>query len=363
MMVRGGETYILPPQETVNDDLYAGGSTVITNGVVKGDLFAGGANITINGSVSDDVTIAGGNLSIFGEIGDDLRMAGGNAVIGKSVKGDVIYGGGSLHILKDAVIEGDLAVGSGSIIIDGTVKGKVWIGGGSVVVNGKLDGEIMIEAEESLTFGDTAVIAKPVLYSGRKEASVSAGTKMNGIEFKQLDVERPSREFRKKEFGPGLAAFFGIGFLVQTLALFIAAMVMLWLFPKTSAQAFEIAGSKTGTALLLGFAVLVLMPAGTFILLLTLIGIPLAIVVLFAWLLLMAISKILSGILLGGFIFKLGAKTKPSLLDWKAALVGVIAVEILMWIPIVGWLAAFIIMLITIGSLAKALEHKLMERK
>src|SRR6266542_488128 len=49
--VRQGDNIVVGANETINDDLYAFGSTVTILGTVNGDVFAAGGTTTISGQV------------------------------------------------------------------------------------------------------------------------------------------------------------------------------------------------------------------------------------------------------------------------------------------------------------------------
>src|SRR5687767_15870586 len=56
---RGGDTVTIASGETINDDLYVAGETIVVDGTIKGDLVAFGQTITINGIVEGDLIAAG----------------------------------------------------------------------------------------------------------------------------------------------------------------------------------------------------------------------------------------------------------------------------------------------------------------
>src|SRR5437870_4762579 len=75
---RQGETVVVGPNETINDDLYAAGGTITIQGTINGDLVAAGSTITISGVVNGDVIAAGGTITISGPVRGSVRSGGGN---------------------------------------------------------------------------------------------------------------------------------------------------------------------------------------------------------------------------------------------------------------------------------------------
>src|SRR5258707_5050876 len=56
---RQGDTVVVGPDETINDDLYAVGGTITIQGIVNGDVVAAGGTITISGVMNGDVAVGG----------------------------------------------------------------------------------------------------------------------------------------------------------------------------------------------------------------------------------------------------------------------------------------------------------------
>lgn len=343
MTIRSGEQFILPESETIRDDLYAAGGISSLDGNVEGDAFLVGGNVVVTGRVSNDLFAAGGMVDIEGEVGDDLRVGGGNIIVRNNIKGDVLIGGGTVHIRKDSVIEGDLAVGGGQVTIDGTIKGKVLLGGGAITVNGTLDGDVDIVAEDSLTFGPAAKVAKKVNYRGNREATVSTGAALaQGIQFMRL--ERPARQAA----GYGALVF---GWIFKTIMLLIVALIAVSVFKRFSQAVVNATLLSPGLSLLYGFIFAVVTPIAIIALLITLIGAYLAGVLGLVYALLLVLAKVYAGIFAGTWALSLLDKNKPAVVDWKAALLGVLGLSLIGLIPFIGWVFVWVATLMALGGL------------
>ncbi len=363
MTPRGGETYLLPQQEIVNDDLYAGGSTLILNGTVNGDALAGGGTIVLNGTVKQDFVAVGGNITVAGDVGDDLRMAGGNLTILKNVKGDVVMGGGNVLIGKDAVINGDLVVGAGSLVIEGTVKGNVLIGGGQVVLNGKVGGFIQVNAED-LRLGANARLAKGLKYTSPKTATLDEGSQVvGGVAYVKAEerkgLPRLNRDARPENILGALFGFAAFVFLTKMFALMIAGVVFTQCFKTYSAKLVDHVLSKPGKALGMGAITLFMVPIATFVLAITILGLPIASVLGSGYGFIMMLSTVYSGVVFGAWLWRLGSKGKARHTDWKAAVVGVFLLSFICLIPIIGWIIGALVFIGTLGGLYMMTEERL----
>ena len=74
---------------------------------------------------------------------------------------------------------------------------------------------------------------------------------------------------------------------------------------------------------------------------------------------LLTLSSVFAGIILGTWLIKVLTKRQEYVIDWKAIVVGVIVIKLLALIPFVGWLPKFIFFLIGLGALVKWLYRKL----
>lgn len=364
MTAQGGEEFILPEDVTVDDDLYIGAGNAVVNGAVNGDLFVAGGNVTVANRVDHDLMAAGGNVTISADVGDDLRVVGGNVSIFKRVGDDLIAGGGTVHILKDAIVEGDLTVGGGLVIVDGVVNGNVQIAGGEVAINGDVNGTVNVVSEDTFKIGPGATIVGRVTHSGYREAEVDQNAQVaQGIEFTKL--ERPSGKVdreKAKMFGSTLAGFLGVAFIIQILMFMVTALVAVYVFKKFSKKLIDTAMKDVGTNMLRGFGFLILMPIVLIIVAGTVLGLPLAAIGAFTYALMIALAKAYAGVLLGAWIFKLASKERVDL-DWKVAVIGVLALEILVLIPFVGWIASFLVFCAVLGAIYTGSAKRLKEAR
>jgi hypothetical protein len=365
MTVRGGDTFILPEDETINDDLYVGGGTVILNGDVNGDVIVGGGTVVINGSVSQDVTAGGGNLTIAGEVGDDLRVAGGNVSILSGVNGDVIAGGGNVLVSKDATIDGDLVVGAGTLVMDGVVKRHALLAGGSILINGTLDGMVEIRAED-VRFGSDARVMNKARVFAPKEARIDEGAQLaNGTEYTQVAYgkDRRAAEMEGKKLLKPLLGFLTVLFVLELVGLMIAAGFLASYFKTYSTKLVDKVLDKPGRALFAGFATAVLTPIIAVLLGVTIIGSWLGILLGLGYAFLVAAAKIYAGVVFGAWLWRLGSKGKTRVVDWKSAVIGAFLLAFLGLIPILGWIILVIAFLVTLGGLYAMAEERIKQMR
>ncbi|MFZ6014760.1 MAG: hypothetical protein ACOYUZ_00170 [Patescibacteria group bacterium] len=343
---QAGESVIVPASQ---DDVYVAGSNVYSDGEIFGDLYAAGAIVRCDSDVRDDVVLAGSVVDLFGYVGDDARLAGSMVTVGGVVEDDLILFGAMVRILPGSVVRGDVTAMGGSVIIDGTVEGNVIGGGGQVMVNGVINGSAMLEADE-VVFGSNANIAGMAKVKSPKEAKLDDAAKIGGgIEYEKL--EEQSTKPAEPEASAGAIFGFGlIGFLIKVLIGLVTALIALYFFKKYLLELTKSMMMQFPAQLGWGFVWLIALPLASLILIFTIFGSTIGFFGLLVFGLVMVIAKTLAYIGFGSWLWKLFTKGKTYELDWKIVVLGVVVMNVIWLIPILGWLFCFVFVLAALGA-------------
>lgn len=333
-------------QGDTHHNAYVAGGSVFVNSAVTGDLYAAGGTITVENSIEQDAVIVGGTVILNGPVGGDVRLAGGTVTLNGSIAGDVILAGGTVHITEKGIIGGDLIMGGGQLIIDGAVAGRTLINGDAVVINSKMTGPLRVTATESLVFGPKADIAQKVNYKGVKEATLSEGAKVSDIEFTSI-------KGHSNKAAAVLAAIFTVGFVVKLLAAIIAGLLLMRLFPRAVRASVGKISNNPWSNLGVGLLALIVGPVAAIFLLLTFVGLYVAVLIFLGWLLVLVLASIASSIFVGSWIVQKLTKKTEAVYDWQALVIGVVALAIIKFIPIIGWLFVFVVLLTAFGAMLR----------
>jgi len=339
---RFGENPSLGSDERITDDVYLGGGNITSAGEVDGDLLVGGGSMVITGAVTADVTAAGGNVSLLAPVSDDVRIAGGTVIIEGTIGDDLHAAGGQLTVGGDG-IGGDAALGGGMVRLDAPVSGDLTVGGGNVYLNAPVSGDVTVEAD-TLTLGGQADISGDLVYTARQELTRADGAVVSGeITF----TERPDGA---DEAESGAAALLSAAIIGQFLALLASALIVGLTLRRYGTTAVEKASRSPLLLLGLGLVAFAALPVISGLLMATLVGIPLGILgfigfigaLIFSWIM----SPIILGSMVSGYFFRTGTAV-----TWKTILLGVVLYSILGLIPVIGWLAQGLLLLIALGSI------------
>jgi len=354
---KGGESITVASSE---DDVYAAGANIFADGEIKGDFYAAGAVVRCNSNVSQDVVMAGSMVDLFGNVGDDARLAGSMVSVGGNIEDDLIAFGGMVRVLPGSVIKGDLTVGGGAVMIDGIVEGNVLGGGGQVIINGEVKGSVIMEADE-IILGSSAKIGGIMQYTSPKDAKIDgAATVTGGIEHKM--PEKPeqadkSEGAKKPEVSKG--AIFGFGllaFLIKLLIGLVTVLVGVYFFKKHLFKMAETMLTQFPAQLGWGFVWAILVPLASIILIVTVFGSTLGVLGLIVYALTMVIAKALAMIGFGVWIWKFFRKNHSFELNWKVAALGVVAMNVIWLIPLVGWVFCMVFTLAALGAVVNYLK-------
>jgi hypothetical protein len=323
--------------ETIQDDVYLAGGSVTSAGTVTGDAVAAGGNVVINGPVGADVMAAGGNVTILSNVGDDVRAAGGNVIVQGSVGGDVIAAGGQVTL--QGSVGGDAAIGGGTIRIEGPIEGDVHIGGGKVYIDAPINGTVTVEAD-TLTLGHNAAL-KGITYRASKELVREDGAVISGpINY----TPRPARASPA-----AAAALFSAFALGKFLSLLACSLLVGLLLRRYSRQIVERVAERPLLELGRGLLTFAALPVISVILLITIIGIPLGILGLIGFVALLIVGWIVTPIIIGSFVYNFARGVWE--VNWLTILIGAILYTILGFIPFLGSLAQFLLMLLALGAI------------
>lgn len=335
------QNIILPKSQTINNNYFAAGSSVDVEGTVNGDAYLAGGTILMNGTVHGDVLAAGGQITIRGTA-QNVRVAGGQIVIDGKVNGNVTVAGGSVTITNGSQIAGSIVGVGGQVLLSGPVGKTANLGGGQLTIGNSIGGDVSA-MEQQLTLNNDAKINGNLWYQSPQKAQVDSGAMVTGKTTYVL-AQKP-----QKELHPGALAGFGLLLSLASLILeIIIGLVILALLPMYSRRVIDFTKKHIWLSLGIGVLIWIVSPFIVLLLLITLIGIPLALVYIFVIIIFSYIGKIFAALFFGNWIFERTNQKKINL--YWAFIAGIIVLEIIMWIPIVGWIVAAFLGAVGLGT-------------
>lgn len=349
------ETYSSRPQDVVSGSLYVAGNSVSVGSAVTGDLLAAGGMVVVTGAVSGDVLAGSGDVQLLAPVQGDVRVAAGQVSINSRINGDLVVLGGSVAILPGATIGGGVTVLGGQTTVDGTVNGSLLVRGGRLIINGTVRGNVDARLDESLTVGPNAIVGGTLAYRAPSQGVIGSGAKIGAISF----VPKIAAKAGRTAANGILLALAGVLTATKLLMLLGAAALIIWRWRREALEVLQDAHDRFWGSLGSGIVFGVLVPIGAVLLMISIVGTFAGFAALALYGLCVLVAKVMAGLFLGAWLHKLLRKGATLHLEWLPGLGGVLLLEFLGVVPVVGFLADVVLFLIVFGALARRLQKAL----
>jgi cytoskeletal protein CcmA (bactofilin family) len=334
----------VPAAQVIDGDYLAVGPRVEISGTVNGDVYAAGGQILIDGSVNGDLLVAGGSVTLSGQVAQDVRVVGGQVSLSGKVGRNLAVLGGNVELTPAAVISGSLVAAGGNVHLAAPLGGGARIAAGSLTISHRVGGDVEAAAG-SLRITSKAEIKGSVEYVSQHEASVDPGARIGGALRRRPPpaLPRPS-PVKILAVLAGLSLVVIAGSFVSTLILGLLSMRF---FPSYHQAAVRTLRDRPWSVLGIGFVAAVITPVVCLVLFATVLGIPLALILAAAYLIVLYWGRIFAVHRLGDAICRLFRATPRP--QWAFAL-GLVAYYLLALIPVIGWMLMLLAALSGLGA-------------
>jgi cytoskeletal protein CcmA (bactofilin family) len=336
--------------ETINDDLVLAGGDVVIDGTVKGDVTGAASTLKVNGRVQGDINVAAGKIDITGTVDQSVRAVGGKVTISGAIGGDLVLVGGNVDVEKSGRVAGDLLAIGGDVTLNGPVNGSVKGNYGDLTINARVGQDVRVRVD-NLSVENGARIAGDVSYRSRDEADFASGSVINGsIEHRRLVGFLPNENI----------TFWVVSAVFRLLCALLAGLIVVLLMPRTTAAIADAARQSLLKSVLFGLIFLIAIPILLAILMVTIIGIPVALIGFALFVIALYLSQVFVGTALGRFILPDSWGNLGRGYNLLAMVIGVIIIAALRAIPVpyVGWIITVIVTILGIGAIAIGLSRR-----
>lgn len=309
---RAGGTVVVGPNETVRDDLRVTAGTVVVRGTVVGDVsgVAGTVIVAESGNVTDELEVIAGSVRVDGHVGSMSVAAG------------------SVSITETGSVGTDAEIVAGAASVAGHVGG---------------DGSI---AADTIVLSESAVVEGDFVYDG--ELQRASGATVRGQLKPDASVAEGTPVLPDV---PGWTTT-----LVAIAGNVLFGALLLLVFPGFVEQVAHRSREETPRLGAIGLGVLVGVPVVLLLLAVTVVGLPLSIGGLFAFVPLLWASYVLGAYAAGRWALdRAGVEHERE--RWGALVLGVVFFGLLALVPVVGALARLLVLLIGLGTLAVVLRE------
>ncbi|MGH8285864.1 MAG: hypothetical protein ACRETT_08870 [Steroidobacteraceae bacterium] len=333
----------------VGNDVFLAGDEAAFRSDVTGDALLAGGEVSFEGSTGGDAVLTGGRVRVRGNIGEDLYAAGGEVSVSGTISGSARIAGGKVRIDESAQINDGLSVAGGRVELNGHAGRYAQIAGGEVRIDGRVDGDVDVSSGE-LVIGPRAVIEGRVTHRGPRAPRVDSSAQVQG----------GVHHVPSKGDGRALRNLFTFAAFLWLAGWTIVGILILGLLPGASRAVTDTARSRPWAAVLLGLALCFAIPVVIVLCAITLVGIPLALLLLCLYFVLLPLGYLASVATLGDWLLPRLRGGKPVTTPMRiGAFVLVLVVAYLITrIPVVGGLIVLALLLAGLGGLVLAVAQR-----
>jgi hypothetical protein len=322
--------------QVTEDDLLAAGRKLQVQAEVKGDVTVAGSDVTIAGPVAGYVMVAGSNVNINGSVGNDLWAAGANVNVNAPVADNAMLAGSDVKLLPDAVVKHNAKIAGSAVSVQGRIERNLKLAARDAQIASEIGGSVDARVE-SLKLLPGAVVRGNLVVYGPKEPEISSQAQVLGR------VEYHKRVWERRGIVEWLR-----GWVWLSLAILIVGFVAIAVSPLWANRVSAMITGKPWSSILTGLAGLLLGPLVMALLLVTVVGIPLAFILLALYVVAMLLSGVFVAYLVGGWL--LDRLKRPQSTAYLRMAVGAIAVGACMSLPWIGGIVQLLALLIGFGA-------------
>ena len=337
------------------DQQFLAGETVEVTADIADDVFAAARKVLFEGASAENALAAGFFVTVRETTVRDMMLAGGEIDFAGSVTDDLVAAVcpfcpmvGGLHLRRGSHIGDDARLAGRDIHVEARIDGALYAAAtGRVTLSGEIGGNAEVLADRIVITPD-ARIGGDLLYSGTAKPEIPEGAIISG-QVRELDVKLPELGDRESWIWFGIAAA-----VIFVLAIMFLGAVYQLVIPNVLSRAAVTAQEQPWSSLGRGVVVFLVTPAVAALLLATIIGIPLAMVIIAIFFVLLTLAFVSVAYCIGLFLrsrFGRGA-TLPSWtgrIMWTA--LGVLILMLVGAIPLIGFVLALLAVVAGLGGL------------
>lgn len=291
-------------EQVLTNELWLMARTITIEGQAMDDLFLFSeastgmatntpSTVRIGGQARSSVWAFGESIETSGSIDRHARLLGYRIVeVAGRIERNLIAAGGTISLPESASIGGDALLAGRDVVVEGSVAGNTRIYAESATLSGSFTGDVTVVAPEITVMPGTR-IGGDLHYRMDQDLILDSAVALRG---KLIREETPAPEPRATSLADVALQ------MALCMAAIVVGLVFARLFPGITGLSIQRLMDSLWKCLLIGFVAGCLIPMTAFFLLFTLIGIPLALLTLFAYIILIYLGKVVAALYLGHLI-------------------------------------------------------------
>lgn len=298
-----GTVFTLNKKDTYNKSIFMGTYTNILNeGKINGSVITASTSINNSGTINGSVISIAPNFTNSGVINKSVIGFYNNMYLNDShIKKDLICYGNKVITNEKTVVNGDVNLYVDDVLLKGKVDGDVLVVGKSVTINGVVNGNVKVGCNELVLGRDTRINGSLTYESPNPIVKTDQSKVKGSIKNEDLGFKIPSVA---NEEGSALAGFISYYGILNKISILLIAVLLFKLFPMSALKVELFTRRNVFKCLSVGAMTMLFIIPVIFILLITIVGMPVALHIASLYFDLTYIATIPTALVLGGLFIK-----------------------------------------------------------
>jgi cytoskeletal protein CcmA (bactofilin family) len=342
--IRHEERVVIAEGEVFAGTLVVSADSVRIDGTLEGDLVVAAERLTIHGTVDGNVFTWARDVDVTGRIAGGLHAGGERVRVVGQVDGAVYSFGEVLELERGASVARDVGHGGREARIEGRVGRDVVFYGEELQVVGRVERDVSVLGAERVRLLRTADVGGDVtaVVGADEDLEIADGARVAGT----VETKRGEHHLRGR-MGHWKQPMFFVWLVVRVVAALLLGVLVYLFVPGLFASRLPDAASFL-RSLGLGFVALVATPLALAVLALTLVGIPVAVLGIFLYVVACYLGVVCAAALLGRSV--LGDPADPTVAAFARMLgVGLVIAAVAASLPWVGGAVRIVLLLVGVG--------------
>lgn len=341
----GARSVQIAQGETINDDLIFAGDSLTIDGTVNGDVFAVATSILVNGTINGNLFAAGNLVEIRGTVTGTALPIGDKVFVRGLIEKSLVSAASTMILDRSAEVSGNWIGAADRLQHFGTVGRGAALAASTIEIDGQIGQEVRAAADR-LKVTSNGVIGGLLEYYSSSQPQIASGATVSEVVHHQIDVFNWNFQVKPWFLRPWLVALKFGGFLLVGLAL-------LALFPRLRNRFTATLLEKPWQAPVAGALGLIAIPIAAVLMMITVVGLPLGFLTLFAYPALIYFGQVLLAMAVGQILSDRLDLLKNQ--GWAVLFIlGAFVTTILVELPILGYVLAIAAVLYGLGGLILA---------
>lgn len=328
------------------------------NATYQKDVVSVSFDQTISGTIFGDVTLLGKKIFITGETFDDARIIADTVMISGVINKDLIIIARHIIISPQAIINGDTLLLAHTIDMQGQFLGESQITASKINVNGSIVGTTTLSGSK-INFGTGAKVLSDISYFSPQRATISSDAQIQKqLNFNQVESLKQNDVVKRIFF-----AFISFWVIIKLIATLFVIFVLTHLFRVFVQRIIDSVSNKKIQTFLLGIVSMIGLPLLIIILFASLVLIPVSIIVGALFVIMIILLPAMSAIILASFYQRYLQKQSKISVDFNLSTLMLLLLTFLSFVPYVGNILVYVLYFISCGAMTRYVYEQIRWRK